>query len=62
MGAPGIEAGYPGFTVTYYGPLGATETTVFRVVPLTTLYLGQPWPPTYKPPLNHSHKCHDGQR
>jgi hypothetical protein len=61
MGAPGIEACTPGFTVTYYGPLGATETVRFQVLPITTGYSAQPQPPTYEPRLSHIYKCLGGQ-
>jgi hypothetical protein len=61
MGAPGIESGHPEFTVTYYGPLGATKVTRFQVFHLTTAYWVPLRPPTYEPPTGHPYKCPGGQ-
>jgi hypothetical protein len=56
MGAPGIEAGHPGFTVIYYVQPEATVTTRFQGFPVTMVYLALPQPPTHEPRLDHIYK------
>jgi hypothetical protein len=61
IGAPGIEAGHPVTTMSYYGLLCPTTPAGFQGFPGFGFYSVLLNPPTYEPPTSHPYKCPSGQ-